>query len=234
MHLPIQILVDFDGTISCEDTTDLILERFAEPSWRAVEEIWERGEIGSRECMVRQIDLLRASPAELDSFLHGIPLDSGFRGFAQSCASRGLLVTVVSDGLDRSVKAALSRLELDLPVLANHLEWLGGSRWRLSFPHGREDCRSLAGNCKCRAQAGDSSLRVLIGDGRSDFCAAAEADMVFAKGRLIAHCRDSSIQHEAFTSFADLQLLFDRWLATRATAHANFLLPSSKDMIHAD
>ncbi|POR45246.1 hypothetical protein CYD53_13818, partial [Bosea psychrotolerans] len=29
-----QAIVDFDGTISCQDTTDQILERFAAPSWQ--------------------------------------------------------------------------------------------------------------------------------------------------------------------------------------------------------
>ena len=28
------VLVDFDGTIALEDTTDLVLERFADPQWR--------------------------------------------------------------------------------------------------------------------------------------------------------------------------------------------------------
>jgi hypothetical protein len=31
------------------------------PSWRDVEEEWQAGEIGSRECMTRQVSLLRAT-----------------------------------------------------------------------------------------------------------------------------------------------------------------------------
>mgnify|MGYP006150539211 CR=1 FL=1 len=38
---------------------------------------------------------------------------------------------VVSDGLDRTVGAVLKRYGLALPYHANHLEWLGGDRWRL-------------------------------------------------------------------------------------------------------
>lgn len=57
----VRVFVDFDGTISLEDTTDVILERFADPEWRTVEAEWLAGRIGSRECLARQIDLVRAS-----------------------------------------------------------------------------------------------------------------------------------------------------------------------------
>jgi 2-hydroxy-3-keto-5-methylthiopentenyl-1-phosphate phosphatase len=63
----VRVFVDFDGTISLEDTTDVILERFADPEWRKVESEWLAGVIGSRECLARQIDLVRATPEELDS-----------------------------------------------------------------------------------------------------------------------------------------------------------------------
>src|SRR4051812_17596784 len=45
------VLCDFDGTISLRDVTDSLLERFGRPGWRELEQAWERGEIGSRECM---------------------------------------------------------------------------------------------------------------------------------------------------------------------------------------
>ena len=59
-----RVLVDFDGTIAPIDTTDLLLERFAAPAWHDIEDDWKAGRIGSRECLVRQIDLVRATPAE--------------------------------------------------------------------------------------------------------------------------------------------------------------------------
>ena len=65
----VRIFVDFDGTISLEDTTDVVLERFADPSWQKVEAEWLAGHIGSRECMKRQVELMRATPEELDHVL---------------------------------------------------------------------------------------------------------------------------------------------------------------------
>jgi 2-hydroxy-3-keto-5-methylthiopentenyl-1-phosphate phosphatase len=43
----------------------------------------------------------------------------------------------------------------------------------------------------------------MIGDGASDFCVAEAADFVFAKGKLIAHCRAKEIPHAAIHGFAD-------------------------------
>src|SRR5258708_24791411 len=56
---------DFDGTISLLDVTDTLLNRFGKPGWQELEDAWERGEIGSRECMKGQVALLDMDEAEL-------------------------------------------------------------------------------------------------------------------------------------------------------------------------
>ncbi len=227
----VRVFVDFDGTISVGDTTDLILERFADPSWRTIEADWVAGRIGSRECMARQIDLIRASPQALDAFTERSTIDKHFSGFAGLCSAHGLPLTVVSDGLDRIAIAMLQRAGLHLPIVANPLEWLGGERWRLGFPHAREDCVAAAGHCKCATLGAEpDGLRVLIGDGRSDFCAAATADLVIANGALAIYCGNNRIPFERFTDFAGAAMVLARWLAalgrhpssqSEETAHAS-------------
>ena len=164
------VFVDFDGTIASLDTTDFLLERFAAPRWRQIEDDWKAGLIGSRECLVRQIDLVRATPAQLDDFIEHIEIDPGFPAFVALCCEQGHEVTVVSDGLDRAVEAVLKRHDLELSFYANHLEWRGQDRWRLRFPYARSDCEALSGNCKCQfTEEARLDLRMVIGDGRSDF-----------------------------------------------------------------
>lgn len=206
------VFVDFDGTISPVDTTDLLLRRFADPFWQHIEEEWKAGRIGSRECMGRQIDLVRASPEQLDAFVASIEIDPGFAGFVHRCRELGHRVTVMSDGLDRSVGCALRRAGLDLPFRANRLEWIGGDRWRLTFPYARSGCRSLAGNCKCRlAESERRAARVVIADGRSDFCLAGAADLVIAKNPLAAYCLCHGLPHIAFNDFAEVSELLAKW-----------------------
>jgi 2,3-diketo-5-methylthio-1-phosphopentane phosphatase len=227
----VRVFVDFDGTISVGDTTDRILERFADPSWLAIEADWVAGRIGSRECLARQTDLIRATPETLDGFARESAIDPHFAGFVALCAAHRAPLTVVSDGLDRIAGAMLARAGLELPVVANHLAWLGGDRWRLGFPHAREDCRAAAGNCKCaRLAAAPDGLRVLVGDGRSDFCAASVADLVIAKGALAVYCGKNAIPFEPFTDFAAATLVLARWLA----ALGGRTLPQSiEDATHA-
>ena len=54
-----RIFCDFDGTISQIDVVDFLLNRLAGPSWNEIEAEWLRGEIGSKECLARQIPLIQ-------------------------------------------------------------------------------------------------------------------------------------------------------------------------------
>jgi 2,3-diketo-5-methylthio-1-phosphopentane phosphatase len=207
------VFVDFDGTIVPEDVCDLLFERFAEPQWREVEQAWAAGRIGSRECMARQVGLLYATRAELLAAIGEIEADPGFVPFVRQCRRRGIEMTVLSDGFDLAIAAVLERSGLALPFWANHLEAVEGNRWRLSFPSARSDCRALAGNCKCAFTAPHAtSVKVVIGDGRSDFCIAERADLVFAKGALIDFCRSSGLTHFAFRDFFDVTAKLALWL----------------------
>jgi len=211
------VFVDFDGTIAPLDTTDLLLQRFADPGWMQIEEQWKAGLIGSRECMVRQVDLIRATPEEFDRFIDEIEIDPGFVHFVRLCSRLGHAVTVVSDGLDRTVGTVLKRAGVNVPFRANRLTWAGGRRWRLAFPHARSDCLTLAGNCKCRfAEAKRANGRIVVGDGRSDFCIAGRADLVLAKGLLVAHCREQQLPHIEFRDFTEATELLAQWIAAHS------------------
>lgn len=212
-----RVFIDFDGTIAVPDTTDLILERFADSEWLDVEALWKAGFIGSRECMARQVGMIRATEAELDGFIADVTIDRHFSGFVADCVARGLPVKIVSDGLDRVVKSVLARIgHGDLPVAANALTCIGDSRWQLASPFADADCRSASGTCKCAVAALSPpgfGLNLLIGDGRSDHCLAQEADFVFAKDSLLGHCVDNGLPHLPFTTFAqarkNLETLLD-------------------------
>jgi 2-hydroxy-3-keto-5-methylthiopentenyl-1-phosphate phosphatase len=214
-----RVLLDFDGTIAPVDTTDLLLERFAGPAWHNIEEEWKAGRIGSRECMVRQIDLVRATPAEMDAFIRSVEIDPGFRGFVDTFRRLGHTLFVLSDGLDRTIRSVLDRDGIDIPYFANHLQWRGGDRWRLAFPHSSSACTALAGNCKCTfADGWPRELVIVVGDGRSDFCLAERADLVLAKGALLEHCRKADLLHFGFENLDEATELLTGWLDARGAA----------------
>ena len=211
----LHLLVDFDGTIAVIDTVDALLSLHAEDTWLEIEQEWVLGKIGSREAMASQVALLKLDATALDTFIDSVVLDPGFQSFVTLAREKQLPVTVVSDGIDHVVTRVLARHNVPFTVRANHLIQTAGERWALSFPHAAEGCAS--GNCKCRAPTAEGSLRILIGDGRSDFCAAGTVDLCLAKGKLIDHCRANGIPYVAFRDFHDITRIVSDLTSGRAT-----------------
>ena len=215
------ILCDFDGTISHDDATDVLLERYARPGWEALEAEWKANRIGSRDCMAGQVALLDADAATLDASIDALRLDAHFPAFVRAAQQAGHHLVVVSDGIDRCIRRSLARMDLPaLPVISNRLEGAGPRDWRLAFPHAAASCRRGSGTCKCAVAAWMQPRRptLLIGDGSSDFCVAGVADLVFAKGRLIDHCLVNALPHRPIADFAGALALLDELQRDAATA----------------
>jgi 2-hydroxy-3-keto-5-methylthiopentenyl-1-phosphate phosphatase len=223
----VRVLVDFDGTIVPGDVTDHVMASFAGPQWLELEAEFQAGRMGARTCMSAQVDLLRATPADIARAVNERDADPEFPAFVAECQARGIAVTIVSDGFDVAIKTMLQRYRLDLPFTANQLTWLGGDRWRLDFPNRSASCRTEAGNCKCNRLAAAPQRTVVIGDGRSDFCVAARADFVLSKARLTEHCRKSGIRHWAIGGFNDIITRFDGWIAEARNAPEKIARPAT-------
>ncbi len=205
------VLCDFDGTITAEDVTDGLLLRFADPRWEAIEADWLASRIGSRECLAAQVALLEVDQPTLDAYLDQIDIDPQFRAFAAFCAAQGIHLEIISDGLDYALARILARHGLaHLPRTANHLVFLPEQRYRVEFPYADSGCAAASGVCKCRtAQARHDPWRLLIGDGTSDFCLAGAVDQVYARGKLLDHCRRRHITHQPCTDFHQATLLLE-------------------------
>src|SRR5688572_19963377 len=209
------VYVDFDGTIAPADPTVTVFDRFCGPSWREIEREWQQGLRTAQDCMVRQVELLRATPEAIDRLVSTLAIDPHFPGFVDLCRSWRLKVVVVSDGMDRIVRGVLRGAGLDLPSFANRLQWLGGDRWTLGFPFARTDCPATLGNCKCghRRVGRAEALEIVVGDGRSDFCIAERAQLVLAKGQLATHCLSKQIAHWPVEGFSNATAVLAGWLA---------------------
>jgi len=201
-----RVFCDFDGTITRQDTTDMVLEALADPDWRRLQADWEAGRITGAACMRGQVALIRGPAADLDAVLDGVELDPGFAEFVDWCETRGLPLSIVSDGVDYFIRQLLARHGLErLPVVSNRLAGEPGA-WRLEHPPGAADCANGSGVCKCAAMGDGASddTMIFVGDGRSDFCVARRADILFAKGALAAHADEIDEAYLAFDTFHDV------------------------------
>lgn len=204
MRSPYFFAIDFDGTVTDADIIDVVLQRFAAPEWRDVETQWERGLIGSRQCLEIQMSLVDSSLAGLLDAIDDFTIDGTFRDFIALLDERQMPYAVLSDGFQIFIERLLGSAGLArVPVYANLLQEEGG-KLRTLFPYSRPDCS--AANCKCRAvETLSRGLPVvLIGDGRSDFCVARKACHVFTKNKLTKHCRTNDIPHTPFDNFAEI------------------------------
>ena len=201
-----EVWLDFDGTISQQDILDSLIERFAmNASWKLIEQRWQTGLIGSRECLQAEFDLLRVSKPELETFLDAIQLDPGIGGLLQLLRSMNVPVAILSDGIDIFIQRTLARHGITgIPLRSNTVTHRGKSL-RLVCPNSSSGCESAAAHCKCAsAQALGTPGRqsIYVGDGRSDLCPARKSSAVFAKGTL---ARTLSQQHIPFFAYTGLQ-----------------------------
>jgi 2-hydroxy-3-keto-5-methylthiopentenyl-1-phosphate phosphatase len=205
---------DFDGTVTKEDVIDRLLEKFADPKWMEIERSWVNGEIGSRDCLAMQTKLIRGKVRDLLDFLESLHVDETFVDFARYCRNKGFEIVILSDGIDLFIKSILDRYGVnDIRVYSNSLGSTNG-RYEMYFPYFRKDCLSKSGICKCKIMeelSSPSSINILVGDGRSDFCIAEKADLTFAKSELLDFCRVEKIPHIDHGEFGDII----KWLGSQ-------------------
>jgi 2-hydroxy-3-keto-5-methylthiopentenyl-1-phosphate phosphatase len=207
-RIPVRsIVVDFDGTICPVDVSDAIMDAFVGPLARELDLEYERGEIGSRENLVRIGSRIDAGPGEVLSWaLAHHRVDPTFPVFVEWSRSVGLELTVVSDGLGLHVEPMLEAAGVfGLPVISNRFA-AGRGPARLEFPAGHPECREC-GTCKMLAV---TSIRRLgpvayAGDGHSDRYGALYSDLVFAKGHLVVLCRSGGIPFVPWATFDDVR-----------------------------
>ncbi len=223
------VFCDFDGTVSLKDCTDTLLSALASPEWETIEEEWVRGDISSRECLARQIPLIEGGWPAIQRVLDTIEIDPAFSSFAQWCRSTGIRLFMVSEGLDRVIQYMLDKAGIRVDgIFANHLVCHENGHVDIEFPRANLSGGCDAGLCKCAILENPLLNRhkqtVVIGDGRSDFCWSLEADVLFAKGKLLTHAQSHQKAVFGFQTF-DTVLTELRHLQLERTPHSSKAIP---------
>jgi 2-hydroxy-3-keto-5-methylthiopentenyl-1-phosphate phosphatase len=117
---------------------------------------------------------------------------------------RGVPLQIVSSGVASIVRDRMHEFELDdLPIVANEVDprpegWV--LHFRDSVSNGTDKAAIV------RAARSDGRRTVFIGDGRSDYDAASEADVRFAKRGLPleAYLAARALPFEAYATLADV------------------------------
>jgi 2-hydroxy-3-keto-5-methylthiopentenyl-1-phosphate phosphatase len=223
----LRLFVDFDGTVTRHDVGNAFFAHFGgEPATNAVL-AYREGGMTAQECFrtearaMGDVDL-----GDLLDFIDRQEFDPTFAPFVAWSRSRGLPVTVLSDGLDLYVDRILERAGCaDVARSTNHAEVTPGAdgvnRLMLAFPSADAVC-TRCGCCKRNLMvtaSGDEDVICYVGDGFSDFCPVQYADIVFAKSQLQTYCQTMNISYYPYASFDEVRARLETLLGAPRLRH---------------
>ncbi|MGH3135170.1 MAG: haloacid dehalogenase-like hydrolase [Gaiellaceae bacterium] len=194
-----QLVVDWDGTVTEGDTLHTAIERFGDVSvFRAMEtEIGRR--VTLREVIAVEMATISAPLDEVVAFLvDTVALRPGFRELVERHDP-----LVVSMGFHELISPLLEREGITARVVANRLDPLPDG-WHALFRE-QETCAVCGEPCK-RSDVAELGDFVYAGDGFSDRCVALAAARVFARDGLADYLAGKRVPFESFEDFRDISV----------------------------
>ena len=201
------VLTDFDDTAAVENVAELLLNRFADPSWQDVRRRFRDGEFTLKEYQEIAFNSIRASRSDMADYVRqNAHLRPYFGELWDYCREREVPMAVVSAGLDFYVKALIEGSgRTQVPVYAVETDFTPeGISYEYRFVRpGMERMGNSKGLIVDQFREQGYYI-IYIGDGMSDFEAAERADLVFAHRSLAEECARTGIPFRHFEDFRDV------------------------------
>ena len=196
---------DFDGTITEEDVSFLLLDTFADGNWRQLLEEYKEDKISVGVFNTKAFAMIKADKQSLLDFVFmsgKVKIRPGFHELLSYCSEKGLNFVIVSNGLDFYIEAILRDMDInDIEVIA--------AQSRFS-PEGVEVAYTGPDGSRLQDGFKEAHTRqflrqgyriVYVGNGVSDIYPARRAHHIFATGDLLECCQETNL---VCTPFADL------------------------------
>lgn len=199
-------LVDFDRTITLNDSTDELMNQFNPQLVEEYQAKFRRGELRVREYIKGLLESLKLTKKDYEKAVSkNLQIDPDFKKFIEL----GYEMRVVSAGTYENILPNFQKEGIDIPlehIYSNKLTFREDNI-EISFPYDNED--SDEGICKktILLKYKQKYKKVFfIGDGYSDIGAASKADFVFAKrGRYLEkYCLEKGIDVFVYDTFHDI------------------------------
>ncbi len=199
-------LVDFDRTITLNDSTDELMNQFNPQLVEEYQAKFRRGELRVREYIKGLLESLKLTKEDYEKAVSkNLQIDPDFKKFIEL----GYEMRIVSAGTYENILPNFQKEGIDIPlehIYSNKLTFREDNI-EISFPYDNED--SDEGICKktILLKYKQKYKKVFfIGDGYSDIGAASKADFVFAKrGRYLEkYCLEKGIDVFVYDTFHDI------------------------------
>jgi 2-hydroxy-3-keto-5-methylthiopentenyl-1-phosphate phosphatase len=203
---PTIVQCDFDGTVTLEDASFIVLDSFAQGDWRAINRKYEAGKMTVGRFNDEAFALVKATRRQmLDSIRGKVNVRPGFKEFIAHCRAHDIRVVIVSNGLELYIDDILKSLGLgDIEFHAAETRFDGP---KVSVRYVGPDGMRVEDSYKCvfvNHFLGQGYRVLYVGDGSSDFAPAQKCQAVFARATLLERCASAGVSHLPFETFDDI------------------------------
>jgi len=200
------IQCDFDGTITQEDVSFLLLDAFANGDWRQLLAEYGANKISVNHFNTNAFAMLKADKETLLKFMRGkIEMRAGFHELLAYCQRKGFRFVIVSNGLDFYIEALLGDMDINnIEVFAAETRFTPqGLKVQYAGPDGNK-LDSGFKEAYIRLFLGKGYRIVYMGNGASDIPSAKLAHHIFATGELLAYCKETNLNCTPFVDLNDI------------------------------
>ena len=197
---------DFDGTITQEDVSFLILDAFGSKDWGQLFQQYREGKISVGHFNTKAFATVKANKQTLIKFVKNkVKIRPGLHDLLAYCHRRGFEFAIVSNGLDFYIQAILKDLNISgIEIFAAKTQFgSNGIEAQYLGPDGNQLEDSFKESHLRLFQ--ERGYRVIYaGNGISDFSPARQAYHIFATGDLLAYCKEMSVNYTPFNDLNDI------------------------------
>ncbi len=204
---------DFDGTITEEDVSFMMLDAYADGNWRKLFQDYEDGIITVGRFNTEAFAMVKADRQSLlDIAMDRVRIRPGFSELVESCRKKDYRFTIVSNGLDFYIEEILKSLGLkDVEVHAARTSFKpDGLAVQYIGPDGiyLDDSYKLA---YVNSFLKEEYHIIYIGNGNSDFEPAKQCHDIFATGALLKRCKETNTTCNPFNDLNEITNVLEGW-----------------------
>jgi 2-hydroxy-3-keto-5-methylthiopentenyl-1-phosphate phosphatase len=206
--MKIAVQLDFDGTVTEEDVSFILLDTYVGRKWREYHKEYTSGRIPVGTFNKKVFGMVKAGRKAMTDLVltsDRVKIRPGFQDYLEFCGQKDIKNVIVSNGLIFYIEAILEKIGLnnvEIYAARNNFSPRGmkvvyvgpdGTEMEVGFKEAYTDLLAKRGYDV-----------IYIGNGASDIFSARKASHVFATDELLECCRREKVPCTPFTDFFDI------------------------------
>lgn len=202
------VQIDFDGTVTEEDVSFLLLDTYVGNVWREHLKEYTSGDISVGAFNKKVFGMMKADRQTMTKFVltsDRVKIRTGFKEIIDYCVKKGLKAVIVSNGLIFYIEAILKSLGISgLEIhAAENVFYPGGMKVRYIGPDGKEVEAGFK-EAYTAALCKEGYDVIYVGNGTSDIYPSRLARHVFATDDLLQRCKQEKLKCFPFNDFHEV------------------------------